>query len=540
MLADKQLDMECADAININQENLKKILYDNRNTAFGNKYHFSQIKTVQEYCRSIPLSDYRDFQGYIEEMWKGTENLLTAYPLNGFGITSGTEGKPKYIPITCETLLRYSDYLERYKERIAEESGQGQRLFVNIFRTDLEREQEKGLLCSEVFYRWFYEHGELDTERFAGGKELLFDTGTADGLYAKVWSGILTEGLAVLESVFQYDILHFFDYFEKHWEEILRDLKKGEIPKDKKISENIRKRLLSFDIDAERLRYVEQECRKGFDGIAKRLWPKLRLISGISSRAFFAEDTVLKKYIGDIPRHYFCYCSSECYMGTPVGENSFDFVLLPNNAFFEFLPYSENDDAVQTVLPHECEPEKLYEIVFTNFSGLYRYRMGDVLHMKGFWKESPVFEFAFRRNQALNIAGEKMSVRQLELAVQKLKAYAIQIEAYSFGVSLEQLPAKYFALFVLEEGQTSIQNKNKKEDLGDILDTALSEVNRDYMDLRGLGYLDKPAVYVTDRDRYEKMLDRVREGHRHNKPLHILSEDVSKVLFTERSDHHAE
>ena len=39
MLADKQLDMECADAININQENLKKILYDNRNTAFGNKYH---------------------------------------------------------------------------------------------------------------------------------------------------------------------------------------------------------------------------------------------------------------------------------------------------------------------------------------------------------------------------------------------------------------------------------------------------------------------------------------------------------------------
>lgn len=227
-------------------------------------------------------------------------------------------------------------------------------------------------------------------------------------------------------------------------------------------------------------------------------------------------------------------------MGTPVGENSFDFVLLPNNAFFEFLPYSENDDAVQTVLPHECEPEKLYEIVFTNFSGLYRYRMGDVLHMKGFWKESPVFEFAFRRNQALNIAGEKMSVRQLELAVQKLKAYAIQIEAYSFGVSLEQLPAKYFALFVLEEGQTSIQNKNKKEDLGDILDTALSEVNRDYMDLRGLGYLDKPAVYVTDRDRYEKMLDRVREGHRHNKPLHILSEDVSKVLFTERSDHHAE
>ena len=535
MSADKQLDMECEDAININKENLKKILNDNQNTAFGKKYNFSQIKTLQEYCRNIPLSGYPDFQVYIEEMWEGKENLLTAYPLKGFCITSGTEGKAKYIPITCETLLRYSDYLERYKKRIVGESEQGKRLFVNIFRTDLEQEQEMGLLCSEVFYRWFYEKGELDTEQFAGGKELLFDSKTADGLYAKVWSGILTDGLVLLESVFQYDVLNFFNYFEKHWEEIIRNIENREIPNDKKLSENIKKRLLSFESDPGRLHFVEQECKKGFDGIAKRLWPKLRLISGISNRAFFAEDTALKKYTGDIPRHYFCYCSSECYMGTPAGENSFDFVLLPNNAFYEFLPYSEIDDVTETVLPHECEPGKLYEIVFTNFSGLYRYRMGDVLLMKGFRKESPVFEFAFRRNQALNIAGEKMSIRQLEKAVQEMEAYSVWIEEYCFSISLEQMPAKYLAVFVLKEKTKENTTLAKIED---ILDAGLSDVNRDYMDLRNLGYLDKPVVYLVSRAGYRKIMESFRKEHRHNKPLHILPEGISKVLL-ERSAYEA-
>lgn len=526
MLTDTKLDLECENAIEINQGNLFKILHDNCGTTYGKKHHFSDIRSVREYFDHVPLSSYQDFEEDIRQMREGKENILTAYPLNGFCTTSGTEGKIKHIPITCETLSQYSDYLERYKKQIVGESGQGKRLFINIFRTDLEQEQEEALLCSEVFYRWFYEHGELDTEQFAGGRELLFDTKTADGLYAKVWSGILTEGIVLLESVFQYDILHFFNYFEKHWEEVIRDIENGKIPEDKKISENMKKRLLSLKKDSGRLRFVKQECKKGFGGIAKRLWPNLRLISGISNRAFFAEDTALKKYIGDIPRHCFCYCSSECFMGTPTDENSFDFVLLPDNAFYEFLPYSKNDDVAQTVLPHECEPDKLYEIVFTNFSGLYRYRMGDVLHMKGFWKESPVFEFAFRRNQALNIAGEKMSISQLEKAVQEMEKYSVRIEVYSFGVSLEQMPAKYFALLVLKENRDSLH-------VADILDQVLSDVNRDYMDLRNLGYLDKPAVYLTNRDGYQKVMESFRAEHRHDKPLHILPEGVSEA-FLER------
>lgn len=530
MLTNVKLDLECENAIEINQENLFKILDDNCVTTYGKKHHFSEIQTVSEYFNQVPLSSYQDFEDDIRQMWEGKENLLTAYPLNGFCISSGTEGKAKYIPITQEALKCYSDYLECYKNQVFPKSEQGKRLFINVFRTDVDQGQEKGLLCSEICYRWLYEHGELDPGRFAGGKELLFDGKPGNGLYAKAWAGILTEDIVVLESAFLYDILQFFGYLEEHWEEIIQDMKNGNIPDGIQLSEKIRKRLLSFKRDTERIRFAEQEFSKGFDGIAKRLWSKLRLVSGISNRAFFAEDMSLKKYTGDTPQHYLCYCASECYIGTPADVNSFDYVLLPKNAFYEFLPYDEGDgdSTEETVLPHECEPGKLYEIVITNFSGLYRYRMGDVLHIKGFWKENPVFEFAFRKNQALNIAGEKMSIVQMEEAIRRMEANSVQLEMYSFGVSLKRMPARYIALFVLKAKADVMR-------MADILDAAFSDVNRDYLDLRNMGYLEKPAVYLADRDGYEKVMDSFREKHRHNKPLHILPQDIAEEVLERAS-----
>ncbi len=44
MLADKQLDMECADAININQENLKKILDDYQHDKIYINEKFKSLK----------------------------------------------------------------------------------------------------------------------------------------------------------------------------------------------------------------------------------------------------------------------------------------------------------------------------------------------------------------------------------------------------------------------------------------------------------------------------------------------------------------
>ncbi|KAK7919480.1 hypothetical protein WMY93_010764 [Mugilogobius chulae] len=50
-----------------------------------------------------------------------------------------------------------------------------------------------------------------------------------------------------------------------------------------------------------------------------------------------------------------------------------------------------------------------YELVITNASGLYRYRIGDVVKVVGFHSQCPIIEFQYRRGQMLNVRGEKIS-----------------------------------------------------------------------------------------------------------------------------------
>uniref|UniRef100_A0AAV2LLB1 GH3 domain-containing protein n=1 Tax=Knipowitschia caucasica TaxID=637954 RepID=A0AAV2LLB1_KNICA len=50
-----------------------------------------------------------------------------------------------------------------------------------------------------------------------------------------------------------------------------------------------------------------------------------------------------------------------------------------------------------------------YELLVTNASGLYRYRLGDVVKVVGFHNQCPVVEFQYRRGQMLNVRGEKVT-----------------------------------------------------------------------------------------------------------------------------------
>jgi phenylacetate-coenzyme A ligase PaaK-like adenylate-forming protein len=79
---------------------LKKILQENKNTAYGKKYCFSQIKTIEEYQKKVPLINYEDIRLDIEKIHQGKQNIFTKKDVVFLGTTSGSSGAPKMIPIT--------------------------------------------------------------------------------------------------------------------------------------------------------------------------------------------------------------------------------------------------------------------------------------------------------------------------------------------------------------------------------------------------------------------------------------------------------
>ena len=173
----------------------------------------------------------------------------------------------------------------------------------------------------------------------------------------------------------------------------------------------------------------------------------------------------------------------------------------------------------------------MYEPVITNFSGLYRYRLGDVVKIVDYVDESPVMEFMFRKSQALNIAGEKYDMRQLESAVYSLREKGIPVENYCFGACLDTIPGKYLAVMTLMKQKDAVPVT--EEQLSVMLDEALAAHNHDYADLRSLKGLNAPCVILLDNTMYAQFSQKygLNRSHGHNKPKHIFRGEVSETQW---------
>ena len=110
----------------VNEQLLMQILQDNKDTEYGKKYGFADIKTVEEYQQKVPVIVYDHVAEAIERMAAGEQNVLTAYPFKHMNETSGTIGAPKKIPMTqkqAEVFARYNkSYVDGLKAELLGES----------------------------------------------------------------------------------------------------------------------------------------------------------------------------------------------------------------------------------------------------------------------------------------------------------------------------------------------------------------------------------------------------------------------------------
>lgn len=75
---------------------------------------------------------------------------------------------------------------------------------------------------------------------------------------------------------------------------------------------------------------------------------------------------------------------------------------------------------LQTLFGEEVEVGCLYELIVTTLSGLYRYRIGDVVRVVRFYNSCPVIEFQYRQGQILNMRSEKTTETMMYEALTKV------------------------------------------------------------------------------------------------------------------------
>lgn len=507
----KKFEEECKEAVKVSQNTLWTILQENKNTEYGQKYGFSEIKDLQDY-KKLPFTTYEDYEDDIGRMMEGEENILTAYPVKYYLLSSGSS-KQKYIPMTDIGLTKGYDIIYNVALPDEPEWEAARHLHTSVMKVD-ETDKITILSCADFQTRREQKNGFFD--KFIGGEDFIFSKEMKDGWYVKLWLALSEPQMKSVYSIYLYDILLFLQYFKEHWMEIVEHMEKGEIPEEIDLTKEIKEKLLAISRPSkEWFSYVRRECEKGFVGIVQRVWKECVMVSGIGGKVFGTQEQVLREFLGNIPIHYYLYASSEAHIGIAITQEDDSYVCIPHSCFMEFIPIDEEEDKVKWI--GQLEKGKMYELVITNFCGLYRYRMMDVVEVTGFYGQTPRIRFAFRRNLAVNIAGEKTNLSMIaQLMVQAAQKFGASISEYSVCIDERVMPNRY--CFFLE-GEFS----DHEETYAVFFDQCLRNMHPDYDELREMQQIAPPVcMFVKDKTH---ALWKAKQGMRgHNKPLQFSQE----------------
>jgi hypothetical protein len=100
----RQINKEQLSAVEDQQSILNQLVKIGKATIFGKEHGLDQVKTYEDFKKAVPIRDYEAFKPYIEQIKKGTQNVLWKGRPIYFAKTSGTTSGVKYIPITKDSI----------------------------------------------------------------------------------------------------------------------------------------------------------------------------------------------------------------------------------------------------------------------------------------------------------------------------------------------------------------------------------------------------------------------------------------------------
>ncbi|MBA4745321.1 MAG: GH3 auxin-responsive promoter family protein [Muricauda sp.] len=82
------------------QKVFNQLVAQAKSTVFGKDHQFESIKSHQDFVERVPIRDYEELKGYIQQIIDGKSDVLWPGKPIYFAKTSGTTSGAKYIPIT--------------------------------------------------------------------------------------------------------------------------------------------------------------------------------------------------------------------------------------------------------------------------------------------------------------------------------------------------------------------------------------------------------------------------------------------------------
>lgn len=492
---------------------LKRIIRENAGTEFGKRHGFRHIRSLQDF-RKIPPSGYDAYGEAIQAIREGETNVLTRQPVRLLEPTSGSSAASKLIPYTDGLkaefnaaiqpwiallyLYRPGLFFGRHYWSISPStpypSQEGDKVPIGFdedsaYLSPLQQRLARTLLVRPPGIERIHDPDAFEY------LTTLFLVRERNLRLISVWHPsfltILLRRFRTVSDRFISDIRHGGADAGPSLPAPYRSTLRRRLPPDPRRAEELQSMADPGDFQA--------------------IWPNLRIIScwdegmaesGASSlKAAFPTAMVQGKGL----------MATEGVVSVPIGRRK---VCAVRSHFLEF----ENRDS-KTIHPvWDLEAGKSYTTLLTTSGGLYRYRLGDVAGVDGFWLRTPCLRFLGREGNVSDQVGEKLHgihvgqvFRDIETELNIRFAFAM------LAPRREADRVRYVLYFTPAQGK-------KLNRLASLLESGLRR-NYHYAHARNLGQLAPAGLFPTEGDAeaaYRSFLASrgMKEGDIKPTPLH--------------------
>ncbi|CAD6342604.1 unnamed protein product [Miscanthus lutarioriparius] len=513
-----EFDRLTRNAATVQRETLRRILDENAAVEYLQRHGLAGRTDPDTFRACVPLATHDDLEPYIARVADGdTFPVLTAKPITSISLRNRAfpvEGGGKALQFVY-----------------------GSRQFTT----------KGGLTAATATTHLYRNEGYKAAVRdiqlpCCSPDEVVFAAADfAQSLYCHLLCGLLFAGeVRAVFAMFGHNLVLAFQTLERVWEELCHDIRHGALSP---------------------ARVTEPALRRAVSALLAPPNPAL------------ADEVALRKirhYAGGLPLVAMDYGASEGMVGAnvepEVPPESATFAVVPDIAYFEFIPLKTNDGGgaactdTGTSYNTEADPVGLtevtvgehYEVVMTTFAGLYRYRLGDVVKVAGFYNSTPKLKFVSRGDigPTLCINVDKNTELDVKLAVDgaaeilAARNTSLEVVDYTSHADVSSDPGHYVVFWELS---------GEADD--DVLQRCCDELDRRFVDAgyvssrrtRAIGPLE---LRVLRRGAFQKVLHHYLAlgasanqfkfprcvARSNSGVLQVLSDNAVKIFFSTAYD----
>jgi hypothetical protein len=443
--------------LEMQQDQLFKLLHYARDTEFGRQYEFDKIRTINEFRNRVPLMHYEEFKPYIDSVREGKQNIIWPTPINWFAKSSGTtDGKSKFIPVTAEglrnchfkggtdTLAVYSSLYPKNKLFDGKCLTLGGSHQIDKTNKDTHQGDLSAIMIQNMP---FYIH----SVRTPGRKTALL--ANWDDKLARLTKEVIKENVTSFAGVPSWNLV-----LMKHVLEVTG-----------------KKNLLE-------------------------VWPNMELFmhGGVNFKPY--KEQYRKLFPSDSMHYIETYNASEGFFSIQNDPSDPSMLLmLDYGMFYEFIPIEQlKNENPQSLHIGEVETGRDYAMAITSCNGLWRYIIGDTIKFNSLFPHKIVI--TGRTKHFINAFGEELVIDNAERALHEA--------CMATGALISEYTAAPVYMNEDQKGahEWVIEFDRHPEDIGvfaTILDRTLMDLNSDYEAKRYKNItIDKPIIKVVQKNTF--------------------------------------